>query len=184
MAATSPFVVPVGELLRHPGQVRSVRVEAPVDWGVEYSVTLAEPPLVAVLDLTAVPGGVVIRGPAEVTMRSTCARCLAETDHLHRVEVAELARPGGDATEDGDEAYLLDGEQLDLEPIIRDEVLLALPLLWRCDPPCEGVAPGSTDDASGEELGESPQNGLNIAAPGQQSDSPFAALRDVFETGD
>ncbi len=184
MAATSPFVVPVGELLRHPGQVRPVRVEAPVDWGVEYSVTIGEPPLMAALELTAVPGGVVIRGSVEVTMRSTCARCLAETDHVHRVEVVELARPTDDGTDDAGDAYPLDGERLDLEPIIRDEVLLALPLLWRCDPPCQGLVPGSIDPAPGEGLGEALQNDLNTAAPGRRSDSPFAALRDVFETGD
>lgn len=184
MAATSPFVVPVGELFRHSGEVRPVRVETPVDWGVEYTVTLAEPPLVAALELTAVPGGVVVRGSAEVTMRSTCARCLAETDHVHRVEVAELARPADGGADDAGEAYPLDGDQLDLEPIIRDEVLLALPLLWRCDPACQGVVPGSIGPERPEGLGETPQNDLNTAAPGRRSDSPFAALRDVFETGD
>jgi uncharacterized protein len=182
MTALSPFVVPVGELLRHSGRRRPVRMEIPVDWGVEYSVALTEPPLTADLDLTAVPGGVVVRGSVEVTIRSTCARCLAETDHLHRVEVGQLARPAAEAADDAD-AYLLDGDLLDLEPIVRDEVLLALPLLWRCDPPCSGLGEQADAAGSGAGLGEAPQTRLNTAAPGR-SDSPFAALRDVFETGE
>ncbi len=86
-----------------------------------------------------------------------------------RIEVAQLAEAGG---EDDDE-YHLDGDVLDLEPILRDEVLLAMPLRPQCDPPCEGLVPGSESD-------------LNTAAPGsaRRTDSPFAALQDLFGPGD
>ena len=105
-------------------------------------------------------------------MRLTCARCLAETDHVHRVRVDQLARrPGDGEDEDDDPGYLLEGDELDLEPMLRDEVLLALPVLWRCESGCA-------------ELGESPQNDLNTTAPGQRSDSPFAVLRDLLDTGE
>ncbi len=39
------------------------------------------------------------------------------------------------------ETYLLAGEQIDLEPMVRDAVLLALPLAPLCTADCEGPAP-------------------------------------------
>lgn len=177
MAAGSAFEVPVGELLRSrrgPGRVRRVRVEAPVDWGVEYSVALPDPPLVADVELSAVSGGVHVRGSAEVTMRSTCARCLADTDQVYTVAVDQLVGPD-DGRLGGDDGYRLIGDVLDLEPIVRDELLLALPVVWRCVPACPQPPPG---------LGEAPGNDLNTGAPGRRSDSPFAALRDLLDSGD
>jgi uncharacterized protein len=171
MRHASPFLVPVGELLDRPGHSRPVTIETPVEWGVEFSTALPDPPLVARIELTAVPGGIVVRGDVELSMRSTCTRCLAETDHLHRVRVDQVAWRPGDDDEGDDPGYLLDGDVLDLEPMLRDEVLLALPVLWRCEPECP-------------KLGESPQNDLNTAAPGQRSDSPFAVLRDLLDAGE
>lgn len=167
MPRSSPFVVPVGEMLRHPGRARPVRIETSVDWAVEFFSARSDPPLRADLGLTAIPGGIVIRGPVELTIASTCVRCLTETHRIHRVKVDQLA----EIVDEGDDGYVLAGDMLDLEPIIRDEVLLALPLLARCDPPCRG-------------LGEDPETGLNTAAPGRRSESPFAILRDMLDAGD
>jgi DUF177 domain-containing protein len=45
--------------------------------------------------------------------------------------------PESDAEED--EASRLDGELLDLEPVLRDSVVLALPFRPVCEPDCQGL---------------------------------------------
>jgi uncharacterized protein len=170
MRTASPFHVHVADLLHNAGEVRTHRVVAPVDWGIEMSRVVAEPPLEADLDIVSMPGGLLVRGIVTVTAVNTCARCLTESEEHLRVEIAQLVETGND--DDHDE-YHVAGEDLDLEPILRDEALLALPLLPRCDPECEGLVGDSESD-------------LNTASPGSAgpAESPFAALQDLFDTGD
>ncbi len=78
-----------------------------------------------------------------------------------------------DDPEDEDADYVIDGLELDLEPILRDELLLALPLSPTCGPGCKGVV-----DAA--------KTGLNTGTPDDDGDSssPFAVLRDLLEAGE
>ena len=66
-----------------------------------------------------------------------CRRCLGPVEGYAEAEIREIfeARP----TEG--ETYRLDGEQIDLEPMVRDAVLLALPLAPLCSSDCQGPAP-------------------------------------------
>jgi len=43
------------------------------------------------------------------------------------------------ATAEDDEAFRLDGDDLDLEPAVRDALVLALPFQPRCRPDCPGL---------------------------------------------
>jgi uncharacterized protein len=72
-----------------------------------------------------------------VHWRGECRRCLGPVDGYAEAPVREIfeARP----TEG--ETYPLDGEQIDLEPMVRDAVLLALPLAPLCASDCQGPAP-------------------------------------------
>ena len=170
MASASPFRVHVTDLLHASGMVRPHRVVAPVDWHIELSRILPEPPLDADLELVATSGGILVRGIVTVTAVHTCARCLAEDEEALRIEIAQIAE---EADDEEDDEYHLDGADLDLEPILRDEVLLALPLRPRCEPECAGLV-------------RDPQNDLNTAPPGSpgRPDSPFSALQDLFDAGD
>jgi uncharacterized protein len=51
--------------------------------------------------------------------------------------VRELYTRGGD----GDETYRLDGDEVDLEPLVHDAVLLELPQAPLCRPDCLGLCP-------------------------------------------
>ena len=42
------------------------------------------------------------------------------------------------------ETYPLEGDEVDLEPVVRDAVLLTLPLAPLCRPDCAGPAPTSS----------------------------------------
>ena len=164
----SPSLLNIADLT--PGSERPERVEARVDWGLELSRIDAEVPLVADLVLRGLTGGVLVRGRARVTARHTCHRCLTEFVSEHPVAVSAMFM-----AEPDDDSYRLPGgvAEIDVEQMLRDEVLLALPLLPRCGEECPGVV-------------SSPGTGLNTGASGDDedlSDSPFAVLRDLLDRG-
>ena len=75
--------------------------------------------------------GVLATGQAWVTLAGECARCLDPIEDDLEVSFQELyVYPESDAEED--EASRLDGELLDLEPVLRDAVVLALPFQPVC----------------------------------------------------
>ncbi len=177
MSTQSPFRTHVGDLLRSPGNARRIHLEETVDWSVGQLRISPEVPLIADLDLASASGGLVVRGRASATVVSSCVRCLDDFEDEVSVEVAQLVEDGSDedVAEDA-EAYVLDGDVVDLEPILRDDVLLALPLVPRCRDGCAGPV---------AELVTDPETGLNTDTPGAgRPESPFAALEGLFDTGD
>lgn len=171
----SPFVFPVADLVRSDTQPRHVEVVAPVEWGVELSRTLVDPPLTADLTLSHVSGGVLVRGTVTVTVRSACHRCLDDFEEEMDIEVAQLFVFDPDYDIDDPDApdYEIEGDAIDLEPMLRDEVILAMPMLPSCGDECPGRVPGVVGDA---------ETGLNTSAPVSErgSTSPFAVLQDLF----
>ena len=168
-APPSPFILPVGDLRRDRAEPREVMLEAAVNWHVELSKVLPEPELAARLLLSPMPSGLLVRGSVDATVRHTCHRCLDEWDEAVQVEVAELFVDPRDASEDD---YVLEGDELDVAPLLRDEVLLSLPLLPACGEDCRGLV-------------EDPESDLNTGVPeADDSRSPFAVLKDLFEPGE
>jgi uncharacterized protein len=135
---SGPLVVSVADLLRRPGTQREVRATAELD-GLAISSTAVVHGAPVELDvvLESLSEAVVVTGTVRVTWTGECRRCLREVAGLATLDVREVYEP--DPVE-GD-TYRLAGEQLDLEPMVRDAVLLALPLAPVCDDACEGPAP-------------------------------------------
>jgi DUF177 domain-containing protein len=136
----SPLVVNTHELGRRPGSMRTLdlTVPAPEDLGVELIGVPAGSPVEVQLRLEAVMEGVLASGRAQVTLSGECARCLDPIEDDLDVTFQELyVYPESDAEED--EASRLDGELLDLEPALRDAVVLALPFRPVCSEDCQGL---------------------------------------------
>lgn len=90
------------------------------------------------LRLEAVMEGVLATGEAQVELAGECARCLDAFDDRLEVQLQELyVYPESDAGED--EARRLKGELLDLESLLRDSVVLALPFQPLCAEDCPGL---------------------------------------------
>ncbi len=164
----SPFVVDVSDLVGRDVPPRPVVIEVVVDWRLDMSRVLPEPPLVAELSVAPVPGGILVRGDVCCAVEHTCRRCLTDfvDDGCDPVTGLFEMNPGEDA-------YPIEGTTIDLEPFVRDETLLGLPLAPICSDSCEGLV--STSDID-----------LNIDPPGEPADtgSPFAVLRDLLPPGD
>jgi DUF177 domain-containing protein len=136
----SPLVINTHELGRRPGSMRTLglSVPAPEDLGIELIGVPAGSPVEVELRLEAVMEGVLASGRAWVTLSGECARCLEPLEDDLEVTLQELyVYPESDAEED--EASRLEGELLDLEPVLRDAVVLALPFRPVCTPDCPGL---------------------------------------------
>jgi uncharacterized protein len=92
------------------------------------------------LDVTleSVTDGVLVTAKAAAPVTGECARCLEPVAQAIEVRCQELfsyEQGAGDA-EDG---YSLDGDLLDLEPVLRDALVLSLPLAPLCRQDCPGL---------------------------------------------
>ena len=136
----SPLVINTHELGRRPGSMRTLEltVPAPADLGIELIGVPAGSPIEVELRLEAVMEGVLASGRAWATLAGECARCLDPLEDDLEVSLQELyVYPESDAEED--EASRLEGELLDLEPTLRDAVVLALPFRPVCTQDCLGL---------------------------------------------
>jgi len=174
----SPWVLDTRALGRRPGSMKPVRLSAPVDVpiGIEVIAVPAGRQVDLDLRLESVTEGVLVSGEASAEATGECARCLAEIRQPVRVTVRELyAYPGSttDETTDEDELPRVCDDLIDLAPLIRDEITLALPLAPLCGPDCRGLCPGC-----GERLAE-----LEAGHSHEILDPRWAALAERFPSG-
>jgi uncharacterized protein len=141
--------VDVRDLVDRPGSYRTVHVEEPIE-GLETELARVpvDRPVEAELLMESVVEGVLASGPVTGTMRLSCARCLKPFDGTFEVEVQELFAK--DAQPDQDEYPLQEGF-LDVEPMLRDVVVTAMPFAPLCRPECAGLCP-----RCGADLNEGP----------------------------
>jgi uncharacterized protein len=135
-------VLDTRELGRRPGSQRTIRLEAPApdDLGTDLLGVPAGALLDLRLRLESVMEGVLVSGQVLAPLAGECGRCLDPVVSTLEVDWQELyAYPESEATED--EAARLDGDYLDLEPPLRDAVVLALPLTPLCRDDCPGLCP-------------------------------------------
>lgn len=142
-----PFVLDVRELGRRPGSMRPVRdqVPAPAELTVGMSKVPEGSPVELDLRLESVVEGVLVSGTVTADVVGECSRCLAEVTDRVTVDITELfAYPGSvtDETSDDGEVSLLVGDMLDLEPVVRDGLVLELPLTPLCREDCRGLCAG------------------------------------------
>lgn len=133
------------ELGRRPGSQREVSrtVPAPADLGIAVLSVPEGAPVEVDLRLEAVMEGVLVTGSATAGLVGECARCLEEVAEEISVSFQELYvyddRDGPPAEEQDDDVSRLEGDLLDLEPVLRDAVVLALPFQPLCREDCPGL---------------------------------------------
>ena len=142
----SAFRIDVADLLTHPGARRPVHLEAAVE-SLGTKVARIVEPVRLDLVLERVPDGIVARGELHARWEGECGTCLRELSADLAVGVAELF----ESHPIGDDTYPIDGHEIDLEQLVRDALVLELPLAPVCEDrdcaPAEGpgVLIGATD---------------------------------------
>lgn len=138
----SGLVLDTHELSRRAGQLKEVTrvAEAPEELGIEVIGVPPGSPVDLDLRLESVVEGVLVTGTAVVRLKGNCARCLEEISSTAEVDLQELYCYPGKELDDA-EALRIEGERIDLEPVLRDAVVLNLPFTPLCRPDCAGLCP-------------------------------------------
>ncbi|HEY0453178.1 YceD family protein [Actinophytocola sp.] len=142
----SPWVVDTRELGRRPGLSRDVHRVVHTQDALGVPGVIAVPKAAEVeLDvlLESVVEGVLVSGTALAPIEGECSRCLDPISGAEiEVEFTELfAYPDSttEQTTDEDEISRLVDDLVDLEPVVRDAAVLALPSVPLCSPDCAGL---------------------------------------------
>jgi uncharacterized protein len=150
--------IDVRDLVGHPGQSRAVHVDEPVEGlALELATVPEGTPIEADLLLESVVEGILVSGPLRGSMRLSCARCLKTFDQPFDLDVSELFIRDADADADAEEYPLAEGA-IDIEPMVRDAVLLAMPFSPLCKPDCAGLCERCGGDRNLEECRCAPQS--------------------------
>jgi uncharacterized protein len=136
-------VLDTRELGRRPGSQTQVTrtVPAPADLGIEVLRVPEGAPVEIDLRLEAVMEGVLVTGSASAELTGECARCLEPIDDEIDVRFQELFVYDDQdySSEEDDGVSTLQGDLIDLEPLLRDAVVLALPFQPLCEDDCPGL---------------------------------------------
>ncbi len=170
--------VPVTDLVGHPGATRALTevveaddVDEHDEWGPAED-TLAGP-LQLDFVLESVVEGILVRGTVDVDLDLACARCLAIQRLEHTVSLAELfVDPRRAEAEDDEDSYRLDVDlsHLDLGPLLRDTVVMEVPVRVLCRDDCQGLCPVCGVDRNVTDCGHRPD---------EEPDPRWAALADL-----
>jgi uncharacterized protein len=172
-----PLVVDTTKLPRQPGATRALQrvIPAPADLGLELISVPEGSDVELDLVLTSVSEGVYVSGRVRGSLTGECGRCLDEISESFEVPIAELYAYADSTTEettDADEVGRMQGDLLDLEPAVRDAVVLTLPTNPVCRPDCPGLCPDC-----GARLADLPADHSH-----QVVDPRWAALRNLSNT--
>jgi len=168
-----PFFVNVADLVHKPAARREERLSgslAGLRVGVA-EVPAGDDPLADDVDAGAihvdtmlewVTDGLLATGTISAPWRAECQRCLGPAEGRIHFEFRELfereARDG--------ESYRMGHDSIDMEPLVREAVLLELPLVPLCAADCPGLCP-----TCGADLNQGPCGCLPVGV-----DSRWAAL--------
>ncbi|MGY0058092.1 YceD family protein [Streptomyces sp. LZ34] len=194
----APLVFDTRELGRRPGALKrlSRSVPAPKDLGIEVIGVREGVTVELDLRLESVMEGVLVTGTARAPLAGECVRCLEPLERELEADFQEMysypdaddrsrfADTGDDAEEE--DTLFLEGDLFDLEPVLRDAVVLALPLQPVCREDCPGLCaecgarleedPGHHHDAVDirwaalQGLAETTRDGETDNAPRQRGD--------------
>jgi uncharacterized protein len=142
----SPLVLDTRQLARRPGAMRTVQrvVPAPADLGIQLIRVPEGVDLNLDLRLESVSEGVLVSGTVSAPTAGECGRCLRPITGSITVPVQELyayEHSTTDETTDEDEVGRMQGDLIDLEPAVRDAIVLALPTNPLCRDDCPGLCP-------------------------------------------
>ena len=145
------------DLGRRPGAMREVqrRFLAPAAIGLDIVRVPEGSSVVLDLRMESVTEGVLVTGTVTAATQGECGRCLDEISDEIVADVCELFAYRAsvtDETADQDEVHRIEDDLIDLNAVVRDAVVLGLPLSPLCRPDCAGLCPDC-----GERLDDLPE---------------------------
>lgn len=177
------LLVNVADLRRRLGQRRSEPIEVHLARETVVAASTTDVPVTGEVIVESIERGVSVRGGVRFGWEGECRRCLELTGGELDVDIDEIFQVG--APEDSELLDLV-GDQLDLVPLVREAVVLSLPLAPLCRDACSGPDPDRYPAMTEASLAEAEAEARaedEAAAGGPQRDPRWAAL-DQLQLGD
>lgn len=173
-ADSSDLVYQISKLSRSAGSMckEQLSVPAPGDLSVDMIGVPKDSNIVMDLVFESVVGGVWVHGNADVTLEGECARCLAEFSYGEIFDLEQIYYWPNKEAEEG--ALFVVDDTIDLDPILRDAVVLNLPFAPLCSDDCLGLCA-----QCGFELNNDPSHNH-----GEQIDSRWQQLTKLLDPGE
>ena len=148
-------------------------VPAPADLGIEVLRVPEGAPVELDLRTEAVMEGVLVTGTARAALEGECVRCLEPITEEIEVRFQELFVYDDREVDPDEELEVskLQDDLVDLEPLLRDAVVLALPFQPLCEDDCPGLCA-----ECGARLADDPDH-----THGEPVDPRWAALATLTE---
>jgi uncharacterized protein len=168
----TPFTIEVFDLMHRPGEQREreLDIAAPEKLGEGIIAVPAGDNIHIDLRLESLGDGILVSAEIETTAIGECGRCLEPIEQDLEVEFQELFAYSVDEAFD----YEVHDDHVDLEPLVREAVVLALPFQPVCRPDCAGL-----DPETGEKLAEPLDSALE-----ETIDPRWAALSQLAASTD
>lgn len=135
----TPYTVPVYDLMHRPGEMREsdLEISTPTRLGEGLVAVQQGSPLDIALRIESLHDGLLVSAHVEAETSGECSRCLKPITQSVEVDFAELFAYSNDEAFD----YQVQDDHVDLEPVVRDAVVLSLPFQPVCRPDCPGLDP-------------------------------------------
>ena len=144
-ADASPLVVSVTNLMHRPGTMETLTevVPAPADLGNALIGVEEGSDIDLDIRMESVVDGILVTGSVVVDVHGECSLCLDPIDYEMSANIQELfvfgKAPAGGPEDEVDEQYAVEDDSIDLEPALRDAVILQLPFQPVCRDTCQGL---------------------------------------------
>jgi uncharacterized protein len=135
----TPLTLDVLDLVHRPGEYRDkvIDVTAPEGWGNAVIGVREGEPMHLDVRLESLADGILVTVDVETIARGECVRCLIDIEQAVQVEIQELFAYSLDEAVE----YEVHENHVDLEPVLRDTVVLSLPFQPVCQDDCTGLCP-------------------------------------------
>ncbi len=131
----------VADIVDRPGASRRVDLAMPAaaDLDLDLATIDSDVRLAGVVE--SVVDGVLVRGTLSADVTLSCARCLVDLRRPVSADVVELFTDPAttDADDDVDAGYEISDGVIDLDTLIRDALVPAVPYQPLCDEACKGL---------------------------------------------
>ena len=144
-ADASPLVVSVTNQIQRPGTMETYTevVPAPADLGNALIGVEEGSDIDLDIRMESVVDGILVTGSVVVDVHGECSLCLDPIDYEMSANIQELfvfeKAPAGGPEDEVDEQYAVEDDSIDLEPALRDAVILQLPFQPVCRDTCQGL---------------------------------------------
>ncbi len=151
--------IDISDIIKTEGAFLQLDCSEKVDGIDQFEDISFDAPVTLKATLTNTGGLLKLDGILETHYKGKCSKCLKEVEADLKLKIRETIVNGEKFHEDI-EAYTYEGKFVDLDRVIKDNIILSLPMRLLCRENCKGVCPVCGRDRNIEDCGCS-QDDLN-----------------------